>query len=273
MVASSVEHPPAWLTTRDLHRVLRVLEDCERAPALAEFRATALEGMARHLGYRNATFFLGPNLRQCFADESAMAHGRVERMVPQYLERYWRHDIFSQPETLQMYRGRTVMTLDELPAPCRPEVRGYIDEFLLRNRVRDKLVIRLTTPATFTALMGLLDTEPQAFGPRDVAIAEILGRHLGNLLRVHGEAIDTSDVGDGLSAREAEVVRLVAEGLTNQEIADALFVTVGTVKKHLTRALQVTGCANRTQIALAWQQSHREAAARSHRGLRPEPGP
>ncbi|WP_433208825.1 response regulator transcription factor [Nocardia sp. CA-107356] len=63
---------------------------------------------------------------------------------------------------------------------------------------------------------------------------------------------ETTATKAALTARQAEVVTLVASGLTNQEIAGTLFVGVDTVKKHLTQALAVTGCQNRTQLALYW---------------------
>lgn len=46
--------------------------------------------------------------------------------------------------------------------------------------------------------------------------------------RVDEEAVRAS----GLSARELEVLRLMAQGLSNQEIADRLFISVPTVKSH-----------------------------------------
>jgi LuxR family maltose regulon positive regulatory protein len=50
-----------------------------------------------------------------------------------------------------------------------------------------------------------------------------------------------------LSAREVEVLRLLAAGKQNQRIADELYVTVYTVKKHVTHILDKLGAANRTQ--------------------------
>ena len=41
----------------------------------------------------------------------------------------------------------------------------------------------------------------------------------------------------GLTPRELEVLRLVAAGRSNREIADALFISVPTVKRHLTNIL------------------------------------
>lgn len=45
----------------------------------------------------------------------------------------------------------------------------------------------------------------------------------------------TSEQGELLSVRELEVVRLIDQGFRNQEIADEIFVSVGTVKKHIYR--------------------------------------
>ena len=53
-----------------------------------------------------------------------------------------------------------------------------------------------------------------------------------------------------LSEREIEVLRLVAQGLTNREIAERLFIAEGTVKKHLTSILSKLNVRDRTQAAL-----------------------
>jgi len=58
-----------------------------------------------------------------------------------------------------------------------------------------------------------------------------------------------SDYPDGLTARELEVLRLIAEGATNQEIAKALFVSQKTVHNHVSNLLAKTGCANRAEAA------------------------
>ncbi|MBI3746868.1 MAG: AAA family ATPase [Chloroflexi bacterium] len=53
----------------------------------------------------------------------------------------------------------------------------------------------------------------------------------------------------GLSEREAEVSRLVADGLSNREIAEALVVSPKTVERHVTNVLAKLGLRNRTEMA------------------------
>jgi DNA-binding NarL/FixJ family response regulator len=54
----------------------------------------------------------------------------------------------------------------------------------------------------------------------------------------------------GLSAREEEVARFVADGQSNKEIAARLHLSVRTVESHVSHALDVIGLENRTQLAV-----------------------
>ena len=61
----------------------------------------------------------------------------------------------------------------------------------------------------------------------------------------------------GISTREIDVVRLVAEGLSNKEIAKRLHVSVRTVETHVRHILTKTGLDNRTQLA-TWARERGE---------------
>ena len=62
----------------------------------------------------------------------------------------------------------------------------------------------------------------------------------------------------GLSAREAEVLRLVARGLSNEDIAQNLVLSVRTVERHVANVYLKIGASGRTgrAIATAWAHAH-----------------
>lgn len=68
-----------------------------------------------------------------------------------------------------------------------------------------------------------------------------------------GEGIHQGDWpgrGHGLSAREAEVLALIAQGLSNQEIADRAFLSINSVKTYIRSAYRKIGVERRTQAVL-----------------------
>lgn len=75
---------------------------------------------------------------------------------------------------------------------------------------------------------------------------------------VHGflDGVAIDDLGtDRLSPREREVLVLLADGLSNQEIADGMHLSTGTVKDHVSALLAKLGVANRVQAALIAQRA------------------
>ncbi len=64
-----------------------------------------------------------------------------------------------------------------------------------------------------------------------------------------------------LSPREAEVMEAVAQGLTNVEISQRLYISVSTTKGHITSLMNKLGARNRVEIAM-WAYEHRSASRR-----------
>ena len=59
-----------------------------------------------------------------------------------------------------------------------------------------------------------------------------------------------------LSKREHEIVALIAEGLSNKQIARRLFIALATVKDHVHRILTKTDLPNRAALAAAYKGHH-----------------
>jgi DNA-binding CsgD family transcriptional regulator/pimeloyl-ACP methyl ester carboxylesterase len=71
------------------------------------------------------------------------------------------------------------------------------------------------------------------------------------------EASAVPDDGDaGLSQREREVIRLLAMGRSNPEIAEELVISLNTVRRHVSNIFQKTGVSNRAQAAVYARDHH-----------------
>jgi LuxR family transcriptional regulator, maltose regulon positive regulatory protein len=100
------------------------------------------------------------------------------------------------------------------------------------------------------------------------AVAQAPLRHLAAVLRACGSAEQRSGDGRGamsarpaapglieqLTARETQVLELLAAGSPNQRIADDLVISLDTVKKHVTHVLGKLGAANRTEAVTRARQ-------------------
>jgi DNA-binding NarL/FixJ family response regulator len=128
----------------------------------------------------------------------------------------------------------------------------------LRERTPDCKVIVLTTYADDRSVLEALRAGARGFLTKDAGADEI-GRAIAAVVRGDA-AIDPAvqhhlleavaarpELPNGLTPREAEVLTLIAEGLTNAEIAARLVVTEATVKSHVNHVFTKTGVRDRAQ--------------------------
>jgi predicted ATPase len=96
-----------------------------------------------------------------------------------------------------------------------------------------------------TALLDAALRTARELGMR--ALEERLAAHLGQNVTPPLPAVSSSL--DDLSQREVEVLRLLAAGKSNRDIAEALYISLNTVATHVRNILTKTGTANRTEAA------------------------
>jgi DNA-binding CsgD family transcriptional regulator len=84
---------------------------------------------------------------------------------------------------------------------------------------------------------------------REVRILELLTPHLVQMYRRAAARRAAPADTYGLTPREYEIVSLVAEGMANVQIAQRLWVSPHTVRKHLENAFEKLGVSNRTAAA------------------------
>jgi len=103
-----------------------------------------------------------------------------------------------------------------------------------------------------------VDAEDLLSALASVANGEMLlsPQDLSRSLRgISKEGQQSEDLIKPLSEREVEVLRLLATGLPNREIASILFISEGTVKTHVEHIIQKLGVSDRVQ-AVVWAARH-----------------
>jgi DNA-binding NarL/FixJ family response regulator len=108
----------------------------------------------------------------------------------------------------------------------------------------------LTKDLSGDALLRAVRGIRQGDLPMSRAHAATVVEHLS---RGRASADDADDVGQLLSARESEVLRLLAEGMTDREIAAALAISPRTVESHVSSVLRKLDVRNRAEAALRYR--------------------
>ena len=127
-----------------------------------------------------------------------------------------------------------VVTTFNLDAYVFEAIRAGASGFLLKDTPAETMIEAVRTVAAGHALLA-----PE--------VTRNLIGHFGARLRPED---NTRDVLAGLTEREVEVLRLIAAGLSNPEIAAALFIGRETVKTHVSRILTKLGLRDRVHAVV-----------------------
>lgn len=111
-------------------------------------------------------------------------------------------------------------------------IGGGADGYLLKDSGKD-------------AILGAIG---QIMGGRDVIDRKVMER-LSALMS--GKTKKETFLLDGMTGREQEICTLLSKGLTNQQIAETLFISEGTVKNYISAIYDKTGIHDRAKLIVA----------------------
>jgi DNA-binding CsgD family transcriptional regulator len=103
------------------------------------------------------------------------------------------------------------------------------------------------TPGVHQKAMSLLE-EALAIS-RELGMRPLMEKVVALRDKVESQPKRAPAYPDGLTEREVEVLRLVAAGKTDRQIAEELIISVRTVTTHVSNILNKTGAVNRTEAA------------------------
>jgi DNA-binding NarL/FixJ family response regulator len=145
---------------------------------------------------------------------------------------------------------------DGVEALRRCKAAGYAPPTILLTTFDDDAVLRDGIAAGIAGfLLKDVDLEELADAVRAVATGRTLigvtASRAREAVRQQGLAFDAlDDVASVLTPREVEILRLVAAGMSNREIGEALGLAEGTVKNHASNILSKLGVRDRTRAVL-----------------------
>ncbi len=163
-------------------------------------------------------------------EEAARTAGRTGRVIESRLLR----------TRLYHMRGETAQAENLLvQALVLAEPEGYLRIFLDEGEVIRQLVLQIRQTAPPGPVRVYLDRLLESFGVEAEAIPAL-----------HAEGLFRGQLVDPLSEREMDVLRLIAAGLTNQEVAEELVVATSTVHWHTKNIYRKLDVSSRTQASL-----------------------
>ena len=138
-----------------------------------------------------------------------------------------------------------------------PELDGAGAILAIRGEFPDARILVLTTYDNDESVFRALENGAKGYLLKDCSTADLLaairkinagGTHVSE--RAAARLAERAMAGGPLSAREIEVLKWIAEGKSNKEIAALLFISEGTVKTHVLSIHEKLGCADRTEAVV-----------------------
>ena len=242
------------LEPEDFRNLFAVLETVANCVGQEQFFDQFREGLARHLGWDDTVLVDIPQSHGSFPEKSALLDhlhsNRPADFLEEYIDRWYLRNPFKTPRANCLLGRRHPITLCDMYPHSTPAEWEFVDQYLHRHRIADVLNGTIDAGPEGGVLICAYASDENLIRGRERTLMKHLNRHVGPWLQAHFGRLRETRTQAVLTPRERQVAELTADGMTNAQIADHMYVTVETVKKHLTHAMAKTKCANRTQLAL-----------------------
>ncbi|MFG1710934.1 LuxR C-terminal-related transcriptional regulator [Nonomuraea sp. M3C6] len=234
------------LTAEDYRRLVGVMEMTDHATDLVDFQERLLRALQDWFGFCGVAALHGDTVVDALECGCGVLNGYSEQFLEEYAAGWVSSDPFRSEPILARMMTLGVARMSDLPGG-----REFIDSFLRRHGITDKAAMVIDAGPAGVIYVGMSVENAARVPERDLAVLRALRRHLAPLAVEHltrDREQQAARAAWRLTPREWEVADLVAKGLTNRQIAEKLFISVDTVKKHLSRVLAETACTSRTQF-------------------------
>ena len=243
------------LDAGDLVRVGRFVAETAAVDGDEPFPPSFLAALRRLVPCDFAAFNELDRVRERHLDHVVDPVGAIDGMDAPIT--YWQaraeHPLCRYHETTgdwRAYRLSDFVTLRDLRRS-----RIY-DEWMLPVGQTHLITVGLDAPLHHTKVFQFNRPDGPDFEERDCLVLDVLRPHFEAryawwLARRSASEPSAAEAAGQLTPREHEVLELVAEGLTNAQIAERLWISAGTVRRHLENAYSKLGVHTRTAAVRA----------------------
>lgn len=232
-----------------LNEIAHMIHDTE---GLDEMRTNLMDLLTILIPNSSASFYLGnPEGEKIFY--KPLANNICQKDIDNYLTYGEAMDY-----TVPIFKaGRAIAYKEtDLFEDCFRENTPFYNEFLAHGLEYPLALCIAENGICYGALSLFRSKKMGDFNDRDIFILNQLNKHLLTKIKLEfnkekskiAKDVITISHSPQLTNRELEIVTLVLEGLSNEEISKALFIEIGTVKKHVHNIYCKLDVKNRIQL-------------------------
>lgn len=244
------------LTEENFTRLIAFMDDIDVQDK--QFRKEVLIAFEDLFGIERMNFWLCDEKNQLI---DPVTHNIRKEITQDYLENYIDEDPIVPHKLKDMLAVRRVIELTDIPQ-TKLQNNAYVYEFMRKYGLYNNTAIFLVKNNRVLGLVDFSSRSERTLKPKEMMSLEIIARYLAERFHEH-LALYTKDqvlAGISLTPREKEVLRFIQKGYSNQQIADTLFISINTVKKHVKSLYEKFAVKNRTSLLYKVYQLETEAS-------------
>ena len=243
------------LPNGDYENIINFMD--EMANPILDFRTHVLKTFDKIFGFRQSNFWIIDDNKHLI---NPISLNIDQQVMSDYLNGGFHWD-YHLPKYIhpQLTRQR-VLRLEDIISLEQYEQETYYKEFMCRHDLYHQMTAYLMDQDKLLGGIAFLKSKSdKPFTLNDIKNLEIITRYLSQWMANFQEDKQAKEINDltkaRISEKEFEVIALVQKGLSNQEIAEILYISIHTVKKHLQNIYQKLNVPNRTSLCYKLQSN------------------
>ncbi|RJS61851.1 helix-turn-helix transcriptional regulator [Bacillus sp. PK3_68] len=225
--------------------MLLQLDDLE---TFSEFQEQVLFLFDKYFGLERSIFWLCREEGEIY---SPVTRNTPEQSLRQYMSDYSDKDLLLPIRVSSLLSNTRVLRIEDMVSKQEYENSLFYNDFMKPGNIYHEMGVYLMNQNKLIGGISFVGEQENA-GFKDEAaksidlLSHFISMKLYYILKHPFRNIPMEDV--HLTPSEEKVCKLLQTGLTNQEMADHLFVSLHTIKKHLQNIYKMLGVTNRTSL-------------------------